>query len=411
MPEANVKKSLSVSHSCLTRRATLGSRLPFQQRSHLTANREELIGSIVLQFGRRCSTNPFTMMMHQMPSPMDLRRTTGARISKGKLGFLRVIVDLFTKEPGIRDPPSAAKTEHLRLITIPSSHYCEKGRWALDIVEADANSPQYYTEDGHPAAFLSFQTVPASNDTASASPMIVYPDKSFIYKSDIILRTCCPQLYPKEIRDDVEAFENDLGVRLGACLRCYGYTIFLDESGTYFEEIVDFQCQYSSWIERFLFRTFLNRGIDKAFRRLMHLSDDNAAESKAVVEQIFQEVSDRLEKSGGEYLMDTADKKYGFTATDLSFAALVYTFVRPPQMDALLLDEHRLPPEFVAFCHKLRNTTAGQHALKVYANHRPVNGLGKAEIKTLPRDRVPWKELSLILSGLVGVIAVIAKIL
>jgi len=101
-----------------------------------------------------------TMTADQPPQPpMDTKPMSASSIRYGPLGVARVIVGLFscTSE---RDPPSQHKTEHLRLITIAQSHFCEKARWALDLLENDPDFPIYYTEDGHPPAFVAFETLP-----------------------------------------------------------------------------------------------------------------------------------------------------------------------------------------------------------------------------------------------------------
>lgn len=113
----------------------------------------------------------------------------------------------------------------------------------------------------------------------------------------------------------------------------------------------------------------------------MEIDDEKTEKSKDMIRQMFAQVSERLHQSSGDYLVDTADTnsptartKFGFTAADLTFAALVYPIVRPPEMSHFLIDEDdRFPADVIAFCRELRETKAGKNALKMYAQHRPVS--------------------------------------
>jgi glutathione S-transferase len=271
--------------------------------------------------------------------PMDLKPMRASSIQSGPLGVARVIIGLFSGT-GVRDPPTEQKKQiqHVRLITIAFSHYCEKARWGLDILEADPGNHIYYTEDGDPPAFVAFATVPVSKDQASATPMIVFPDGQFLYKSNAILKELCPFLYQKEISSKISEFELDMGVRLGAALRVCVYHRFLDPSKEYYPVMADMACLYSSKVETILFRAMLDKGIDKGILKAMKISDETATKSKKMVRQVFAEVSDRLKESGAEYLMDTPTAKFGFTAADLTFAALVYPFMRPFEMSNFSMD-------------------------------------------------------------------------
>jgi glutathione S-transferase len=319
-------------------------------------------------------------------------------IKKGPMGVARVIINLFSSSTGgERSPPTKNKILHLRLITIAASHYCEKARWGLDLLEEDEESPYYYTEDGHPPGFHAFQTVPATRDGGSATPLVVLPDGRCLMRSDVILRELCPFLYPSEIREKVAALERDMGGRLGAASRLYGYHCLLNPSREYYPAIAEHLCLNTCKVERKLFAAILDKGIDEALCELMKINDENAAACKDVLLQVFQEVSDRLEANGGEYIMDAPDKKYGFTAADLTFAALAYPYMWPPELSRFYIDPSRLPPDYVEVAKQLQATRAGQHVLRMYAQHRPVAADGKVAMKTVDRDRVPWKELLLLL--------------
>ena len=93
--------------------------------------------------------------------------------------------------------------------------------------------------------------------------------------------------------------------------------------------------------------------------------------------------------------MDTPDQKYGFTAADVSLGALSFLLVRPPEMQPFLVPESELPPRMVQLGKEIRETTAGQHVLKIYERHRPTdNATGVVSLKIVNQNRTPWMELA-----------------
>ena len=128
--------------------------------------------------------------------------------------------------------PQPRSLVHIRLITIGPSHFCEKARWGLDMIESDPYSPYYYTEDAHPPLFAGIATLEASNGEASMTPMVVYTEQGgeqnqkelgvekVIYDSSNILQHFCgPLLYPPSKKDEIIKMESYLGTNLGATLR------------------------------------------------------------------------------------------------------------------------------------------------------------------------------------------------
>jgi glutathione S-transferase len=324
---------------------------------------------------------------------MDLRPTPANSIRRGPFAVIGFIIKCLSKSNLPRDPPSPRKTKHLRLITIAASHYCEKARWALDLLEADPESPYYYTEDGHTPATLAFETLPASGYKYSASPMVVYPDGTFEVKSDAILRRLCSFLYPKEIEDRVKAVEEDIAVRLGTSLRCVVYHLTLQKP--YYDPLCELLSKNTSRIEGILLHAMIGRGVADAMKKLIHVNQATFDASLPVLLQTFAELSERL-GDGREFLCDDGPasaegKSYGFTAADLTLAALASPLLQPPSYySAFDLSPERLPPELQALQAELRATRAGQHVLKMYETYRPtVNGA--VVVKSGPgRDDVDW---------------------
>lgn len=345
----------------------------------------------------------------------NIRPTKARHIQRGPLVVAKFFVDRFASFTGRRDPPGTGKTQHARLVTIKVSHYCEKGRWALDLVEADSNSPIYYTEDPHPPAFHTFASVTASQDRYSITPLVILdpPAGSFsgspecIANSDVLLRRFCPFLYPKEIEQEVMAMEDMLGERLGPTIRVYCYHNMLQPN--YYDTMIQMTAGDTTRVERFLFEKMLTKGIAKAIRKAMSIDANSSALSEKVIQDFFDELSDRLQQNGGRYLMDSAQHSYGFTAADLTLAALASPLLRPPELAKFTCSDEDLPPHVLAFANKLRQTAAGKHVLEMYAKHRIVDKATMTDvvtIKSVNRDRTPWPEFSVAAAAVVAIGAV-----
>jgi glutathione S-transferase len=334
--------------------------------------------------------------------PENAKTMTMKQSSSGPLAVAKACIGIWSTVRQC-EPPSPAKTDHIRLITIAGSHFCEKVRWVLDLLEQDDASPYYYTEDGHPPGLHSYEPLKASKEQASITPMVVLPknfdssEDNVLWESSKIMAKLMPhQLYPLEIADQVRSIEASLGKRLGPALRCHAYYHLLGDLEKYqgAAEAIVADPRKMSTIEATLWSKFLPNGLAKGIRTALGM---NEAISKASVKEmraVFGELSIKLQENGGKYLMDdTKDKSYGFTAADLTLAALSYPYLRPPEMEFWLCDEQILPPEIKALGDELRATTAGQHVLRVYKQHRPTNQDGKAVMKYANQNRTFWQWL------------------
>lgn len=322
-------------------------------------------------------------------SPMDMKQTKPAMMRAPKFVFAKWLVNTFSS-CSERDPPSSTKTIHIRHITIGPSHYCEKARWALDMAEDDPNNPIYYTEDSHPSGFNAFPTLEASHGKASVTPMLVYPDSSVLYKSDEILRRLLPEhMYPKGLESKIEQFEEEIGIRLGANIRCHAYYYILQQK----DLAVRILSVGSSSIEKLACWAFLDQGISAKVKKLLNVSEENAQATEVELVQLFKELSEQLSASSkpleDTYLMDTATESYGYTAADLTFAALAHVYIRPPCMKPItLIDVEDMPPAIRKLADQLRETPAGH--LRIYREHRPKNPKdGLVYIRTSNRDEWP----------------------
>mmetsp|Transcript_16316 Transcript_16316/g.23914 ORF Transcript_16316/g.23914 Transcript_16316/m.23914 type:complete len:173 (+) Transcript_16316:885-1403(+) len=161
-----------------------------------------------------------------------------------------------------------------------------------------------------------------------------------------------------------------------------------------------------------LFKIMIGRGVSEGMRKLMNVNDESAEVSLNEIRSVFDLVSDKL-SDGREYIFDEKENKAGFTAADLSFAALVGPLLAPKEMLALNMDRNLMPPKLLSVSDELRSTRAGQHALTMYHKHRfgtgvrPRTGsncaLGMPLVipKSIGRNRVPWAACSIV-AGLTG---------
>mmetsp|Transcript_9872 Transcript_9872/g.14498 ORF Transcript_9872/g.14498 Transcript_9872/m.14498 type:complete len:197 (-) Transcript_9872:183-773(-) len=193
-------------------------------------------------------------------------------------------------------------------------------------------------------------------------------------------------LYPKEVEDKIHTFEDDLGSRLGATLRCFAYNYLIDLPN-YHEVLVKVSTHDTSKVEQVLFDKMLDKGIDKGMRKNMGIRQSSSDVSEQELIKLFAEVSDMLV---GDYIMDTESKSYGFTAADLAFASLAYPLIRPPCMKDFLGDPKDLPQKVNEFSEQLIATKAGQHALGIYKKHR---GSEHVKVKSGKRNKYPWEGL------------------
>jgi hypothetical protein len=101
-------------------------------------------------------------------------------------------------------------------------------------------------------------------------------------------------------------------------------------------------------------------------------------------------------------------RSYGFSAADLTLAALAAPLLQPNCYNATFgVSTDRLPPDLQSLQAELRKTVAGQHAMKMYEKHRPtVNGsvLFKSSSR---KDQIDWRRV-LPLAAVSGAVAVAA---
>ena len=350
---------------------------------------------------------------------------------EGPFKTAKRLVEIFSTNHRQRDPPSPFKTRHIRLITVGLSHYCEKLRWALDLLESDPKNPYYYTEDAHPPALQAIATSAATNGNATMTPMVLYTDKEeeetssglgactverVLYDSQEILVELCPFLYPPPIQAEIREMEQYLGTHLGATIRCFMYFYLLQNQNH--KLLIQMAKSNTSTIESILFEQMLGRGIAQGMKRAMKINKQSAHTSLQSMRGVFAKLSHQLTivENGHvrkrHYLMDTTEISYGLTSADLTLCALAAPLLAPPETHEFYVHHDSLfPKEILEAKQELLQTLAGQHVLHIYRQHR-FNGNGPSSesyLKVVNRDRLPAGAKMSIAAAGICTISILAK--
>ena len=254
---------------------------------------------------------------------------------------------------------TVANAEAVRLITIPISHYCEKVRWALDLLKIP------YIEERHVPVFHRLVTRKCGG---SSVPILVSKSGNFTDSTDILhyLDTLNPEshgLYPKEpeLRREVEELEELFDARLGADTRNWVYFYRSGDRNTMRRA----WCNTTPVLERIGFEIAFPF-ISSKVRQLYTITADSAAAALQGIQEIF-EIVDRRLAGGKTYLVGDT-----ISATDITFAALVAPVLLPPEHPISVSKIAELPIEMAAVIKELQSTAAGLYALRLYREQRQV---------------------------------------
>jgi len=244
------------------------------------------------------------------------------------------------------------------LITIPISHYCEKARWALDRAGIE------YRERAHLQIFHWVAVRRAGG--GKTAPVLISGDRVFAESAEILAEadSLAPperRLFPAdpEAAAAVRTLEQDFDTRLGPHGRRWMYDSLRGSR----EIAVAYNCTgVPAWQRRafpFVFPMAM-RVID----RYLEISPASVAESLATVRAVFDEVAARL-ADGRTHLCGD-----GFSAADLTFAALAASVLVPPEYGVPLPQPEELPAPMAATIGELREHPAGAFALRLYREER-----------------------------------------
>jgi glutathione S-transferase len=242
------------------------------------------------------------------------------------------------------------------LITIPLSHYCEKARWALD--RADLA----YTEDPHAPLFHRLATRRGERGTV---PVLVHLGRRYADSTAILRHADATQggdvLYPRDavLSSDVEALEETFDTRLGPHSRRWAYAELLGRP-----EVLDEL--WSRGVPRYeaLFMPLIAPLTRRLVRAAYKVTADGAQRSLHQVQAVFQQV-DRLLSDGRRFLVGGR-----FSAADLTFASLAAPTLYPPGYRAVHPPLEAMSAATRVEVERLRDTAAGQFALRLFAEER-----------------------------------------
>ena len=244
----------------------------------------------------------------------------------------------------------------MRLVTIPFSHYCEKARWALDL----GSLP--YVEEAH---LPGLHVGPMRRNGGRTVPVLVADGATFTESTailDYVDRVAPGAIWPldPDARAAARSLVDDFDRGLGVATRRLAYHFLLPVPGT-FVEVVGGSL---SRTERAVVRAALPL-IRPLVRRRYGVTAAFVASALETVDEAFDRVADRL-RSGSRYL--AGDQISG---ADVTFAALASPLLLPPGHPGYDGSApERLPAEMGRALGRLRAHPAGQHALRMYADHR-----------------------------------------
>lgn len=242
------------------------------------------------------------------------------------------------------------------LITMPHSHYAEKARWALDWLGLP------YREAPHIPLWHRLAT---RRQGGGSVPVLVHGRRRLLDSTDILVHADAAmggdRLYPvgEALRREVDAWEERFDTVLGPHSRRWAYAQVLPHRG--------------------LLRRMMSRGVPRGqaavlaltmpaivpmIRAAFRVTPESAGRSLQRVDELFREVGERLQ-DGRAFLVGD-----GFTAADLSFAALASPVLLPPECGASYPPVQDVPAAMRDEVLRLRETAAGRWGLRLYAMHR-----------------------------------------
>jgi glutathione S-transferase len=242
-----------------------------------------------------------------------------------------------------------------QLISFKVSHYCEKVRWAMDRL----NVP--YGEEFQMPPLHRLRTMRLGG---SSVPMLVRDGQVLKDSAEILAyldRLASPnsKLYPTEFAREIRDLEAMFDTKLGTAARQWAYFYILPDRSLMQKLWCAGVPSWQSWLFPVMFsytQSLVNRGYQ--------ISAENAKTAYGQIQEIFADVSDRL-SDGRKYLV--GDR---FSAADLTFACLAAPLVAPPEYGGILPDSSQLPKEMVSQMQVLKETIAGQYALRLYLEER-----------------------------------------
>jgi glutathione S-transferase len=235
------------------------------------------------------------------------------------------------------------------LLTIPTSHFCEKARWALDYHKLP------YTEIGH---LPLFHMLPARLRGGRSVPILVDGATTLIDSTDILAHLESQSNQPLFWDDPLlKKLEDRFDTALGPATRRIAYHFLFP----YKELALELSRPGASSIELSMMKLFYPFA-ERWMRQGMKIDDAGAARSEAKLEEVLLEV-DTLLQDGRPYL--TGER---FSAADLTFAALLSPLLQAPEHPRYQFPNP--PPALKSRMDAISARPSGKHALTMYRLHR-----------------------------------------
>jgi glutathione S-transferase len=237
-----------------------------------------------------------------------------------------------------------------RLITIGVSHFCEKARWALDRAGCD------YVEEAS-APFFHLLAGRGTRPLFRDGELVLGESTAILQHLDATL-PASKKLYPAPIADAVLAAEEQYDAGLGIDVRRVVYAQLAREAEL-FPSLAGVLAP--AWQERLV--ALAPRAWLEPILRAYKATGGPPPKALARIEAVFAEASRVLETA--RYLV--GDR---FTAADLTFAALAAPLVFPDHHPAMPTFADLQGTKIAELAAPFRATRAGQHVLRMYAEHR-----------------------------------------
>lgn len=260
------------------------------------------------------------------------------------------------------------------LLTIPFSHFNEKARWALDRFDVP------YRERGYmpllhmlPVMLATRGGRGAKADRVSSrwsTPVLVTDDGEHLCDSAAIVRWVDARCGDADTRlhvdDDATQLEAWLCEGFGADTRRVAYGLGM-RSGA---DLVTLARANVGAVQTALTRVVAPLAM-QGIRRSLAIDARRVARSEGRVRETFEEVGRRL--GTRPYLVGER-----FNVADLSFACMAAPVLMPTREEGFggargagsLPTREQLPAAATALCDELRDTVAGRHALRMFAQER-----------------------------------------
>jgi glutathione S-transferase len=244
------------------------------------------------------------------------------------------------------------------LVTIPTSHFCEKARWGLE------RAGIAFEERGHLPYFSRLATLRAGR--WSTVPLLRGADGELVADSTEILRwvdarvDASHRLYPEEAaaRRAVEELEERFDLGVGPAARVLAYALILPQTRLALR-VARRGVPLAEWLGLAASLPLARLGI----RRMYGVNPEGVARARRLLDEELADVS-RMLADGRRHL--TGER---FTAADLTFASLLAPALLPEGVAGLpRLDE--LPDAGRAEIEGYRATPAGAYALRLYTEER-----------------------------------------